>query len=226
VNSLGAAFGGTVLCILQTLSAQADGASSIWEAAFPIAAAPAHVYFRALYIDGLGQSHILEVWRDADRRLRRKTDDAIDLYVTMKASGEPDYHIVDHKRGAVIHADRLTLYRMGRFSGWLGLAHVLDAPRGAYTVTSLPKAPASKSTGQCAWFRLEVAEPVRTLNDVCWSARWGLPLEINSTDANGDSATARFSVERVNEFQPTDAIFDIGQEPLNIDARTDGDVSD
>jgi hypothetical protein len=107
-----------------------------------------------------------------------------------------------------------------------GLAHVLDAPRGAYTVTSLPKAPELKSTGQCAWFRLEVAEPVRTLNDVCWSAQWGLPLEIKSTDANGDSATARFSVERVNEFQPTDAIFDIGEEPLNIDARADGDVSD
>jgi hypothetical protein len=215
-----------VLCILQPLSAQADGTTSTWEAAFPIAAAPAQVHFRALYVDGLGQSHLLEVWRDADRRLRRKTDDAIDLYVTMSASGEPDYRIVDHRRGAVIHADRLTFYRMGRFSGWRELAHVLDAPRGPYAVTSLPKAPEIKSTGRCDWFRLEAAEPTRTLNDVCWSSRWGLPLEIKSTDEDRSSSTPRFSIEWIDEFQPTDAIFAIGEEPLNIDACPEGDVSD
>src|SRR2546430_10199126 len=46
------------------------------------------LYFRAGYRDGLGRIHRLEVLREADLRLRRKTHQAIELYVEKMPSRE------------------------------------------------------------------------------------------------------------------------------------------
>jgi len=216
-----------MFCAMQAMPLLADGPSSVWEAAFPIATAPAHVHFRARYLDGHGRPQTLEVWRDREQRLRRKSGAAIDLYAEKKAGGEIDLHIVDHSRGIVVRANRAALYRVGHFSGWLGLAHVLDIPHGAYTVTALATPPEMKSGGPCHWYRLEVTVPARKVSDICWSANWGLPVEIKAVDANGTTSTVEFSVDAVEVFQPTDALFAFQNDKFVImDARPGDDLSD
>jgi len=110
-----------MFCAMQAMSLRADDPSSVWEAAFPIATAPTHVHFHARYLDGRGAPHTLEVWRDGEQRLKRKSDAAIDLYAEQKAGGEIDFHIVDHLRGIVLRANRGALprgplFRMARIS--------------------------------------------------------------------------------------------------------------
>jgi hypothetical protein len=216
-----------MFCAVQAMSLRADDPSSVWQAAFPIAAAPAHVHFHARYLDGRGAPHTLEVWRDGKQRLRRKSDAAIDLFAEQKAGGEIEFHIVDHSRGIVLRANRAALYRVGHFSGWLGLAHVLDVPHGAYTVTALVALPEMKSSGPCHWYRLEVTVPARKVSDVCWSANWGLPAEIKAVDPDGTPSTIQFSVDAVAVFQPTDDLFAFQNDKfVIIDARPDNDLSD
>jgi len=216
-----------MFCAMQAMSLRADDPSSVWEAAFPIATAPTHVHFHARYLDGRGAPHTLEVWRDGEQRLKRKSDAAIDLYAEQKAGGEIDFHIVDHLRGIVLRANRAALYRVGHFSGWLGLAHVLDVQHGAYTVAALAAPPEMKSGGRCHWYRLEVTVPARKVSDVCWSATWGLPVEIKAVDANRTTATVQFSVDAVEVFQPPDDLFAFQNDKfVIIDARSPDDLSD
>ena len=124
-----------LLCLLGAALVRAEDVISQWDAAFPTRDAPQQVYFRAGYHDDVGRTHRLEVWREADLRLRRRTDEAIDLYVEKSGSGEYEYRLIDHDRKILIRADRTTLYRIGVFSDWIGLAHVLKVPRGGYRVT-------------------------------------------------------------------------------------------
>ena len=118
-------------CLLALLPAPALAREGLdWDQAFPTAAAPAQVHFLARYTDALGAPHRLEVWRDGDRRLRRRTDDRLDLHVEKGADGEHRYQLVDHARAVVVSVDRTTLYRIGSFSDWVGLAHVLSPLAG------------------------------------------------------------------------------------------------
>jgi hypothetical protein len=216
-----------IVCAMQISPLRADGLSPAWESAFPIAKAPAHVHFHAHYLDGSGGPHTLEVWRDGENRLRRKSDDAIDVYAQQKAGGEIDFSIVDHSRGIIVRADRATLFRVGHFSGWFGLAHVLDVPHGVYMVSALMAPPEMKAGGQCHWYRLEITDPGRKVTEVCWSENWGLPAEIRALNASGTGSTVQFSVDSVEVFEPTDAQFTFQNERFVImDARTDDDLSD
>ena len=65
------------------------------------------------------------------------------------------------------------------------------------------------------------------MSDVCWSANWGLPVEIKAVDANGTTSTVEFSVDAVEVFQPTDALFAFQNDKFVImDARPGDDLSD
>jgi hypothetical protein len=215
-------------CAMQVSPPRADGFSPTWESAFPIAMAPAHAHFHARYLDGDGKSHTLEVWRDGERRLRRKSDDALDLYAQQKAGGEIDFSIVDHSHGIIVRTDRAALFRVGHFSGWFGFAHVLDVPQGAYRVTALMMPPdETKAGGPCRWYRLEVSVPAQKVSDICWSENWGLPAEIKAVNSNGAPSTVQFSVDKVDVFEPTDAHFTFQNKRFVVmDARTDDDLSD
>jgi hypothetical protein len=217
-----------LLCLAQAaLPPQgAEAASLEWEAAFPTASAPEHVYFRANYVDGRGHASRLQVWRDGNRRLRRQTDDAIDLYAERNETGGLDLQIADHKRQVLIHADPASFHRVGRFTGWTGLAHMLEAPRGVYTLTRLEQAPPSPPIGECVWFRLEATVPAKSVNDICWSRQWGIPLAIVAINSQGARVT-QFSVDDVRAFIPDPAIFAVHAEKfVGIDARPDGDLMD
>jgi hypothetical protein len=217
--------GACLLCFAQMSSSRAGDIPSNWEASFPVTAAPTHVYFRARYTDGRGESHELQVWRDGDRRVRRRTDDAIDLYADKDNAGNLDYRIVDHSRNVIFHADRLALYRVGRFPNWRGLAHVLDVPIGSYTVTALPQPSQSTEFGDCKWFGLQVDQP-KTSSNVCWSQTWGIPLMINVV-RDGKKRT-EFTIEDVHEFQSNeDTVFIIDNKNLiDLDERAGSDPSD
>jgi len=225
MNRCGALVAG-LLCVLCIAMVRAEDASSRWEAAFPTRNAPQQVYFRAGYHDDFGRTHRLEVWREADLRLRRRTDEAIDLYVEKSQSGEYEYRLIDHDRKLLIRADRTTLYRVGIFSDWIGLAHVLKVPRGGYRVTAATRQSPASRRGECVWKRLERLMPVSSTTEVCWSSAWGLPLEIGAPSEK-DGWESRFSVQEVGTFAPNPEIFALAREGLvEIDAGPDAEVSD
>jgi hypothetical protein len=222
----GRAFLAALLCLAAAATVRAEDVRSEWETAFPIRAAPPQVHFRAVYRDDVGGAHELEVWRQSDLRLRRSTDAAIELYVEKSASGEYEYRLIDHRRKLLVHADRTALYRIGIFSDWLGLAHVLDIPRGEYRVTQAARQSPASLRGECVWKRLELRMPGSSTREICWSARWGLPLEI-ATASERDGWNSRFSIQEVGTFAPGPEIFAVTREGLvEIDAGSDGEVSD
>jgi hypothetical protein len=220
------AFAVCLLCIFPAAPLLAQGMPSEWEAAFPTASAPARVYFRAHYLDGDERTHELRVWRDGQQRLRRRTDDTIDLYVDRNKTGELDFRIVDYARHVVIRADRTAFHRVGRFTDWIGLADVLDVPHGIYFVSKLSGQSNSSPRGECAWFRLETSVPSTKQSDICWSREWGVALTIETTNSKGEILT-QFSIDEVNAFEPDHATFAIdAPQFVEIDARTDGELFD
>jgi hypothetical protein len=208
-----------LLCIAQAMPVRAEDVSSTWEAAFPTRSAPQRVYFRAHYTDEFSRAHELQVWREGDVRLRRKTDDAIDLYLEKGGSGEYVYRLIDYHRKIVARAERTTLYRIGVFSDWAALAHVLKVPRGEYDVTVPPRSELP-IRDDCRWKRLEASTPAASASDICWSPQWGLPLAIRT---KGES---RFSVDEVRTFERGPEAFVAPEGFLQIDADPDGDISD
>jgi len=215
-----------LLCLLAAATVRAEDAGPQWDAAFPSRAAPEQVYFRAGYLDGAGRAHRLEVWRDADLRLRRKTDQAIELYVEKSPSGEYDYRLIDRDRHMLIRADRTALYRIGVFSDWAGLAHVIEIPRGRYRVTEARRQSAASLRGECAWHRLERIAPAASITEICWSSRWGLPLEIGVASGQ-EGWKSLFWIEAVETFAPSPDTFAVAQQDLfELDAGPDGEVSD
>ena len=214
-----------LVCLGSATAVRAQDAASDWKTAFPTAAAPSHVHFRAVYRDSFDRAHELEMWRQADLRLRRRTDDSLDLYVEKSASGEYEYRLVDHHRNILIRADRTALYRIGVFSDWIGLAHVLKVPRGEYRITPSVRQSQASLRGQCVWRRLELTLPSPAATEICWSPRWGLPLEIGIDGKDG--FRSHFSVEEVGTFSNGPEIFAIARDGLiEIDAGPDAEISD
>lgn len=215
-----------LLCLLAPATVRAEDAGPQWDAAFPSRAAPERVHFLAGYLDGAGRAHRLEVWRDADLRLRRKTDHAIELYVEKSPSGEYEYRLIDRNRHVLIRADRTALYRIGVFSDWAGLAHVIEIPRGRYRVTQTRRRSAASLRGECAWQRLERIAPAASITEICWSSRWGLPLEIGMVSGQ-EGWKSVFWLEAVETFVPSPEIFALPpHDLLELDAGPDEEVSD
>jgi hypothetical protein len=216
------ALGLVLAAALLAVGGAAPGAEDVraqWESAFPIRAAPERVYFRARYLDLLARTHELQAWREGDVRLRRKTDDAIDLYVEKSASGEYEFQLVDHIRRTITRARLTTLYQIGAFSDWLGLAHVLRMPRAAYSLAPPPSGLPARA--DCRWARLEIPAPVPSTSEICWSAQWGLPLVI---ETRGDR---RFSVDEVRSFEPGSETFTAPARGfVRVDADQGSDVTD
>ena len=214
-----------LVCLGSAAAVRAQDATLDWKAAFPIAAAPSQVHFRAIYRDGFDRAHELEMWRQADFRLRRRTDGSIDLYVEKSASGEYEYRLVDHHRNILIRADRTALYRIGVFSDWIGLAHVLNIPRGEYRITPSARQSQASLRGECVWRRLELKLPSSAATEICWSPQWGLPLEIGI--GGNDGFQSHFSVEEVGSFSNAPEVFAIARDGLiEIDAGLDAEISD
>jgi len=203
----------------------AGAAQDLWESSFPAAAVTEqNVYFAARYVDTAGREHRQEVWREGSRRLRRITDDKLDLLIEKDSSGEYQYRLVDRMQSILILADRASLYQAGIFSDWRGIAHALSEPRGPYRVLDYGGPPAKVALGPCSWSELILGTAAARAR-VCWSQEWGLPLAIRSR-SEGQWAT-RFSIVDVHAFNSSDAIFTLDRAGLvEVDARPGEDISD
>jgi hypothetical protein len=205
--------------VLLGVTTPGAGAPVAWDEAFPTASAPPNVYFQARYRDAHGERHRLQVWREANARLRRKTDEAIDVSVERDLSGRYVYRLADRAKNTVVATDRAILYRAGLFLDWRGLAHVVDVPRGSYHIARIAVAPQETAHGPCVWFRLDTTQPSPASSDICWSSRWGLPLIIA---APGAGETDHFRIEEVRTFVPDASTFALPHQGLlRIDAGPD-----
>jgi len=173
------AMGGTSRAIV------ARPATLSWEEAFPVDTSRA-LYLDAHYVGSDGASHRLQLWRRGTDFLHRRTDDALDLYLE-RADGQSDYRyrMLDHRRRVAISVNRGHLYRIGIFSDWFGLAHVVDHPKSRFTVRAA-LALSDEHRRDCTW-RLLVRETPngRDRSRICWSPSFGVPLAIRRFGADG-----------------------------------------
>ncbi len=146
---------------------------------------PAATHFQATYLAG-GTEHHVEVWRDGERRIRRRTDDKAESFAVHdpgnKQSGSPDYHlsVLDLGRKIRTDIDRDNLYRIGQFTDWFDLGHGLRHPKGEYRlVPAATPHGAARAIGACEWVAL--VQGTQTTH-VCWSTTAKLPLLIQAAD--------------------------------------------
>ena len=121
--------------------------------------------------------HRVEVWRDRDLRLKRRTDDRIEIHVT-KPAGDVEWTMVvlDLKRKIATRVVRTNLLRIGHFTDWFALSHSLSRPAGAYELVAITRgAPRVKPVASCRWYLLTQGGRA---SKICWSAAHHLPLVI------------------------------------------------
>lgn len=138
-------------------------------------------YYAATYqVDG--HDHRMEVWRDGDRRITRRTDDTVETHLARRPDDtEWTMTVLDLRRKIRTDIDRTNLMRIGHFTDWFAQAHALSRPRGTYRLVPTVVAPEGKApVAACRWYRL--TEAGRT-SRLCWSATNRVPLEI--MDAQG-----------------------------------------
>ena len=184
----------------------ADPAALDWEAAFPIETAAKDVHLEAHFLGSDGTTHRLQLWRHGTQFLHRRTDEVLDLYLSKAGNkGDYAYRLIDHRRRVSMDVRRNQLYRIGVFSDWFGLAHVLDRPKSEFVARAVDPLPQEKKERQmdCAW-RLLVRggkeSPDRSR--ICWSAEWGLPLAIRTRGPKGEWIE-RFTVDLVEGISPS-----------------------
>jgi hypothetical protein len=163
---------------------------------------PAVTHFQATYLAG-GAEHRVEVWRDGERRIRRRTDDRAESFA-VRTPGSPDYRlsVLDLTRKIRTDIDRDNLYRIGQFTDWFDLGHGLRHPKGDYRlVPAATPHGAAQAIGACAWIAL--VQGTQTTH-VCWSAQAKLPLLIQAADGR-----TVWRVTHVDHKAIPDAVFAI-----------------
>lgn len=164
-------------CAFTVPPAIAGTAGATFESVFQADGEPAALYFRATF-EGRDGTHTLQVWRDGQARLRRKTDDTIDTYVVRDPAEPLQYQmtVVDYRRRITTRIDRNNLIHLGHFSDWFDLAHGLRHPTGAYDLApSAAPAGAPAPASACDWFALTQGGDTHR---ICWSTREHLPMVI------------------------------------------------
>jgi len=174
-----------------------------WDEAFPVARAAGDVHVDAHFQGSDGLPHRLQVWRHGTAFLHRRTDETLDLYVHRSDTGaDYAYRLLDHRRHIVMDVRRNQLYRIGVFSDWFGLAHLIDRPKTAFSVRAL-SVPPHERRPDCIW-RLLV-RGTKTAPDeshVCWSSTWGIPLALRTKDAKGEWIDL-LRVDRIEAIPPS-----------------------
>lgn len=164
------------LCVAAAVSLAAPAKGLSFEQVFSEKGEPRTLHYEAIFT-AKGAEHQLEVWRDGDRRLKRRTDEAIETYAFRKpGDAEFQMSVLDRKKRIHTQIDRTNLYRIGNFTDWFDLAHGLKHPMGEYRVAKA-QAPdgAAKAITACQWY--DLTQGGRTTH-ICWSAQSRLPMVI------------------------------------------------
>jgi hypothetical protein len=173
-----------ILLLIASLGVQAAsaGATLDFDQVFSAAGEPRQLHYRASYLLN-GTEHEVEVWRDRDQHLKRRTDNAFEIHV-YKPAGDVEWHMVtlDLRRHIRTDIARTNLYRIGHITDWFSLAHSLTRPVGAYSLQALAAPPdhSEKPLAACRWYALTRAG---VQSRICWSIARRLPLLI--TDQSG-----------------------------------------
>lgn len=166
------------LCVAVAVSFDAPAKELKFEQAFSDKGEPVALHYQADFTSK-GAKHQMEVWRDGDQRVKRRTDDAIETYAFRK-SGDSEFHmsILDLKKRIHTQIDRTNLYRIGNFTDWFDLAHSLKHPMGEYKIAK-SQAPdgAPKAIEACQWYDLNQNSQTTY---ICWSTQNRIPLLIQA----------------------------------------------
>jgi len=166
------------LCLAAALPRVARAKEAVFETVFDAQGEPRQLHYQAVFLAN-GTEHRLEVWRDGDLRLKRRTDEAIETYV-LRQPGSDEFlmSILDQKRKIHTRVDRTNLYRIGNFTDWFDLAHGLKHPVGAYRIVDA-QAPAGApaAVDSCQWY--DLTQNNRTAH-ICWSEAHRLPTVIEA----------------------------------------------
>jgi hypothetical protein len=149
-----------------------------FEQAFEIGGGSGALHYQASYFAG-GAPHRVEVWRDGDVRVRRRTDDRIEVHASREdGSVEFGMSILDLDKRIHTTVSRRNLYRIGSFTDWFDLAYGLRHPMGAYVLTRIAAPVEGASAARpCAWFELAQDGQV---SRICWSTLEQVPMVILS----------------------------------------------
>jgi hypothetical protein len=169
-----------ILCAAAAVSLTASAKEPTFEQVFSEKGEPSTLHYQAVFTSK-GTKHQLEVWRDGDRRVKRRTDEAIETYASRKP-GDSEFHmsILDMRRRIHTRIGRTNLYRIGNFTDWFDLTHGLKHPMGEYWVAKAQvPAGAPKAINACQWY--DLTQDTRTTH-ICWSVQSRLPLLIQAQD--------------------------------------------
>jgi len=153
-------------------AAAVAGTPATWSAAFPISGGPRPLHLQASFPGKDGQAHVLEFWHNPAGQVVRRTDGRVELRLSPAANGEDAYQLRDFQKHVVYDVHRVNLFRVGIFTDRWSTQHLVDQPRGAYTLTTGKVQ--STPLGACTWVRVTPAQG--SALDVCWSAAHGIPL--------------------------------------------------
>ena len=165
-------------CVAVAASQAAHAKEPTFEDAFNTKGEPRLLHYQAVYRSN-GTEHSLEVWRDGDRRLKRRTDKNIETYL-FRAPGSAEFQmsVLDPKKKIRTRIGRTNLYRIGSQIDWFDMAHGLKHPVGPYTVAKAQTpAGAPKTVESCQWY--DLTQGNRTTH-ICWSVRDRLPVLIQT----------------------------------------------
>jgi hypothetical protein len=158
-----------------SLGLVAQAAALDFDRTFESADQQQHSHYIANYRLQDGE-HRVEVWREGDTRIRRRTDDAIETFLT-RPSGSVEWTmtILDLRRKVRTDVDRTSLLRVGHFTDWFAQAHSLTRPRGNYLLEVVGAVGGVTPIAACQWYRLTVADHAST---ICWSVAHAVPLVV------------------------------------------------
>lgn len=206
------------LCAAAAFSVNAPANELKFDQAFSAKGEPRTVHYQATYVSN-GAEHQMEVWRDGDARLKRRTDDAVEIYAFRKPKdAEFSMSVLDLKKHIHTRIDRTNLYRLGNFTNWFDLSHGLKHPAGDYRIASASAPENATSVANCQWYDLSEGE--RT-SHICWSKESRLPLLILAQ--NGKTVWKITLLERKSIPANTFQIHDEGfvQNDANQDIEND-----
>jgi hypothetical protein len=155
-----------------------------WTAVFDPRDGPRQLSFRAAFTDAQG-AHELRVWRDGTARLRRRTDERLDLYVARTPEGALAFQVVDVQRKLLLPLDRASLSRLGAAADFPALSGVPVIPDQDFVLAPEARPAETLPAGSCRWYDLRVRSLPPARSRICWARSLGIPLLIRRIEADG-----------------------------------------
>ena len=166
------------LCATSALAgAPREAGGLAWEKTFGPAATKPDLYLEARTEDPAGGTHVLELWREGDRRLRRRTDGLLEVWMEEQGPAGATAHalsVVDLRSRTVRRVPVERTAKLGPAFTWWSLAHLLPLPGPRYTLRKLPEPSRSVGGARCdVYLFVPDGQPEQR---ICWSREYAVAL--------------------------------------------------